>query len=131
RFAGEPAAERYEIDMVGLQGQVSRLEITTAVVDYEGAPALLVTGVEIIPTQTVPALRLPSGADTAAAPSMHTLALDSLAEAIIATDAAGLIAYVNPAPERVTGSSASQSIGKTLEDPVGFVDEKDRRLLSD
>src|SRR5262245_25276531 len=41
RFAGEPAAERYEIDMVGLQGQVSRLEITTAPVDYEGAPALL------------------------------------------------------------------------------------------
>src|ERR1700694_5806647 len=53
RFAGEPSAERYEIEMVGLQGQVSRLEITTAVVDYEGAPALLVTGVEIIPTQTV------------------------------------------------------------------------------
>jgi diguanylate cyclase (GGDEF)-like protein/PAS domain S-box-containing protein len=125
RFAGEPAAERYEIEMVGLQGQVSRLEITAAVVDYEGAPALLVTGVEIIPTQTVPALRLPS------APSMHTLALDSLAEAIIATDAAGLITYVNPAAERVTGSSASQSIGKTLEDIVGFVDETDRRLLSD
>src|SRR6202035_3025501 len=51
RFAGEPSAERYEIEMVGMQGQVSRLEITTAVVDYEGAPALLVTGVEIIPTQ--------------------------------------------------------------------------------
>src|ERR1700730_8843766 len=62
RFAGEPAAERYEIDMIGLQGQVSRLEITTAVVDYEGAPALLVTGVEIIPTQTVQALRLSSSA---------------------------------------------------------------------
>ena len=53
RFAGEPAAERYEIDMVGLQGQLSRLEITSALVDYEGAPALLITGVEIIPTQTV------------------------------------------------------------------------------
>jgi PAS domain S-box-containing protein len=89
RFAGEPAAERYEIEMVGLQGQLSRLEITTAVVDYEGSPALLVTGVEIIPTQTVQTLRLSAGADAAA--SMHTLALDSLAEAIIATDAAGLI----------------------------------------
>jgi hypothetical protein len=44
--------------MVGLQGQVSRLEITTALVDYEGAPALLVTGVEIIPTQTVQTLNL-------------------------------------------------------------------------
>jgi diguanylate cyclase (GGDEF)-like protein/PAS domain S-box-containing protein len=131
RFAGEPAAERYEIDMIGLQGQVSRLEITTAVVDYEGAPALLVTGVEIIPTQTVQALRLSSTEASEGAAAMHTLALDSLAEAIIATDAAGLITYINPAAERLTGSSAGVAIGKTVEDIVGFVDETDRRLLSD
>jgi diguanylate cyclase (GGDEF)-like protein/PAS domain S-box-containing protein len=128
RFAGEPSAERYEIEMVGMQGQVSRLEITTAVVDYEGAPALLVTGVEIIPTQTVQTLRLSSDPG---ASGMHTLALDSLAEAIIATDAAGLITYINPAAERLTGSGATAAIGKTLEDIVGFVDETDRRLLSD
>jgi diguanylate cyclase (GGDEF)-like protein/PAS domain S-box-containing protein len=131
RFAGEPAAERYEIEMVGLQGQVSRLEITTAVVEYEGSPALLVTGVEIIPTQTVQTLRLPGDAVADGAASMHTLALDSLAEAIIATDAAGLITYINPAAERLTGSSGGVAIGKTLEDIVGFVDETDRRLLSD
>ena len=35
RLAGESAAERYEIDMVGLQGQVSRLEIASTVVDYD------------------------------------------------------------------------------------------------
>src|SRR6201996_8667319 len=99
RFAGEPAAERYEIEMVGLQGQVSRLEIPTAIVDYDGSAALLVTGVEIIPTQQVQALRVsaPSGAaDDPQTPSMHTMALDSLAEAIIATDASGLINYINP-----------------------------------
>ena len=44
RLAGEPAAERYEIEVIGLQGQVSRLEITSARVDYEGGSALLVTG---------------------------------------------------------------------------------------
>jgi diguanylate cyclase (GGDEF)-like protein/PAS domain S-box-containing protein len=131
RFAGEPAAERYEIEMVGLQGQVSRLEITTAVVDYEGSPALLVTGVEIIPTQTVQTLRLSGETQISGAAAMHTLALDSLAEAIIATDAAGLITYINPAAERLTGSSAGVAIGKTLEGIVGFVDETDRRLLSD
>jgi len=131
RFAGEPTAERYEIDMVGLQGQVSRLEITTAVVDYEGSPALLVTGVEIIPTQTLQTLNLSGGGEISGAAAMHTLALDSLAEAIIATDAAGLITYINPAAERLTGSIAGKAIGKTLEDIVGFVDETDRRLLSD
>ena len=33
RFAGEAAAERYEIDMIGLQGQVSRLEIASTLVE--------------------------------------------------------------------------------------------------
>ena len=42
--------------MVGLQGQVSRLEVSSTVIDYEGEPALLITGAEILPTQTVPAL---------------------------------------------------------------------------
>ena len=46
RLAGEPAAERYEIEMVGVQGLMSRLEITSTVLDYEGEPALLITGVE-------------------------------------------------------------------------------------
>ena len=135
RLAGETAAERYEIDMVGVQGQVSRLEITTAAVDYEGGPALLVTGVEIIPTQTVPALRLQSEPNPPAEPARNAdsglLALNSLAEAIITTDADGRISFMNPAAERMTGGGATQSIGKTLEDLVGLVDEMDRRLLSD
>ena len=51
--------------MVGLQGQVSRLEIASTVVDYDKGSALLITGVEIIPTQTVQALRLGAGAQAA------------------------------------------------------------------
>ncbi len=137
RLAGETTAERYEIDMVGLQGQVSRLEITTAAVDYEGGPALLVTGVEIIPTQTMPALRLSQEprakveADAGSTPIISLLALNSLAEAIITTNADGRISYLNPAAERMTGSNAEQALGKALEDLVGLVDEMDRRLLSD
>ncbi|HTL93430.1 MAG TPA: PAS domain-containing protein, partial [Steroidobacteraceae bacterium] len=59
RIAGESAAERYEIDMVGLQGQVSRLEISSTAVEYNQGNALLITGVEILPTMTAQALRLP------------------------------------------------------------------------
>jgi diguanylate cyclase (GGDEF)-like protein/PAS domain S-box-containing protein len=136
RLAGEPAAERYEVDMVGLQGQLSRLEISSALVDYEGGQALLITGIEIIPTQTVPALRLqePSAAGSPAestAKNTPLLALNSLAEAVITTDTDGKITYLNPAAERITGSPANQALGKLLEDLVGFVDETDRRLLSD
>ncbi|HKT71498.1 MAG TPA: EAL domain-containing protein [Steroidobacteraceae bacterium] len=133
RLAGEAAAERYEIEMVGLQGQMTRLEIASAVIDYEGAgPALLITGVEIIPTQTVPQLRLPQELlQSATVAPLHRMALDSLAEAVIVTDAQGRITYLNPAAERVIGSAAPQATGRPLEEIVGFVDETDRRLLSD
>src|SRR5215469_7770933 len=58
RVAGESAAERYEIDMIGLQGQLTRLEIASNVIEYDKQGALLITGVEILPTQTVRSLRL-------------------------------------------------------------------------
>src|SRR5437660_1696093 len=125
RLAGEPAAERYEIEMVGLQGQVSRLEIASSLTDYQGDAALLITGVEIIPTQSVPALRAQGEAP------LQLLALNSLAEAIIATDPQGHITYMNPAAEQLSGGVAQQVMGKTLEEVVGLVDETDRRLLSD
>lgn len=132
RLAGENAAERYEIELVGLQGQVSRLEITTTVIDYEGAPALLVTGVEIVPTQTVPALRaLPAQVAASGASSLQLFALDSLAEAVIATDRDARITYLNAAAEHLTGVDARNVIGKSLEEIVGLVDETDRRLLND
>jgi diguanylate cyclase (GGDEF)-like protein/PAS domain S-box-containing protein len=127
RLAGEQSAERYEIDMVGLQGQVSRLEISTTPVDYDKSNALLITGVEIIPTQTTQVLRL--AADAASAPQMQ--ALNALAEAVIATDKEGRITFMNPAAEQLTGSAAASAVGKSLEEIVSLVDENDRRVLSD
>jgi len=127
RLAGESAAERYEIDMVGLQGQMSRLEVASTVVEYDKGNALLITGVEIIPTQTTPALRLAGDAT----PTPQQLALNSLAEAVIATDERGRITFMNPAAERLTGSEAAQATGKLLEEIVSLVDESDRRLLAD
>ncbi|HYB32251.1 MAG TPA: EAL domain-containing protein [Steroidobacteraceae bacterium] len=127
RLAGESAAERYEIDMVGLQGQMSRLEISSTPVDYDEGSALLITGVEIIPTQTTKALRLP--VDASAEPQL--LALSALAEAIIATDTDGRITFLNPAAEQLTGSDSTAATGRLLQDIVSLVDESDRRLLSD
>jgi diguanylate cyclase (GGDEF)-like protein/PAS domain S-box-containing protein len=126
RLAGESAAERYEIDMVGLQGQMTRLEIASTPVEYDKGSALLITGVEILPTQTVQALRL-----SEASSDSQALALDSLAEAIITTDRDGRITYMNPAAEQLTGTAPDAAAGKLLEEIVSLVDESDRRLLSD
>jgi diguanylate cyclase (GGDEF)-like protein/PAS domain S-box-containing protein len=125
RLAGESAAERYEIDMVGLQGQMTRLEVASDLIEFDEGSALLITGVEILPTQTVQALRLPEAFEPRA------LALNSLAEAIIATDKDGRITYMNPAAEQLTGTAADAATGKLLEEIVSLIDETDRRLLSD
>jgi diguanylate cyclase (GGDEF)-like protein/PAS domain S-box-containing protein len=127
RMAGEPAAERYEVEILGRDSQVSRLEISSARVDYDGGSALLMTGVEILPTQTVEALRARTEGDSSA----YLLALNSLAEAVLATDVEGRITYLNPAAERLTATTAAEAAGKSLEEIVGLVDETDRRLLSD
>jgi diguanylate cyclase (GGDEF)-like protein/PAS domain S-box-containing protein len=128
RLEGENAAERYEIEMVGLQGQVSRLEITATPIDYDKGHALLITGVEIIPTQTQPALRLPAPS-SAAEPQL--LALEALPEAVIVTDTDGRITFMNPAAAELTGTEAATASSKRLEEVVSLVEESDRRLLSD
>ncbi|MEZ5487724.1 MAG: EAL domain-containing protein [Steroidobacteraceae bacterium] len=148
RLADEPSADRFEVEIIGFQAQVSRLELNVQRTDYEGAPALLITGVEIVLTSQVKALaepsyaqelaesgifRAPNFAAMLAAPqdSAPAMALESLAEAIVTTDATGQIEYLNPAAERLIGTSRDLAQGKALAAVVGLVDEADRRTLSD
>ena len=146
RRGEQPAAERFEIEIVGFQGQVSRLEILSSAVDYEGKPALLITGVEIIQTAMLPALvdvPFASGADgvplldngvrgaAVAATPVPLLALQSIAEAIVTTDRAANIEYMNPAAEALFATTTAEAYGKTLVDIAGPVDASDRRTLCD
>ena len=57
-LAGESAADRFEVEIVGFQAQFSRLELVCRRIDWERAPALLITGVEIVPTTLQPSLDL-------------------------------------------------------------------------
>jgi diguanylate cyclase (GGDEF)-like protein/PAS domain S-box-containing protein len=127
RLAGEPAAERYEIEMAGLTGQVTRLEITSAIIDYDGAPALLVTGVEIIPTQTVQTLRgmTPDEEAQSRKDARRARALESLSDAIVTTDESGIIEFMNSAAATLTGTSADFAVGKSLAEVVELVDDED------
>lgn len=151
RLADEPSADRFEVEIVGFQAQVSRLELNIRRIDYEGAPALLVTGVEIVQTSQVKALveptyaqelaessgvfRLPGFAADASplavANNTQALALESIAEAILTTDSTGQIDYLNPAAERLIGTTRDAAYGKAIGAVVGLVDESDRRVLSD
>jgi PAS domain S-box-containing protein len=114
RLAGAHGAERFEVEMVGLQGQVSLLELTTAQIDFEGAPALLITGVEVIPTKKLRALasgRIDEKEAAARAamvapplppppppePPLQVYAMQSLGQAIVTTDMEGRLVFMNPA----------------------------------
>src|SRR5687768_12904813 len=135
RLAGAHAAERFEVEMVGLQGQMALLELTTALIEFEGAPALLVTGVEVIPTRKLRALASGKIDEKEAAkraalvapplpppppppPPVQVFAMQSLGEAILTTDAEGRLAYLNPAAEKLLGVSHEQALGKPLEEVV-------------
>jgi diguanylate cyclase (GGDEF)-like protein/PAS domain S-box-containing protein len=147
----QPTAGRFEVEIVGFQAQVSRLELSVRRIDYDGAPALLITGVEMIQTSQVKALAVPTyaqelaesdrngaldassgeGESTAALRPAPTMALDSIGEAILTTDAQGRIDYLNPAAERLTGSVLMNSRGKSLGEIVALVDHSDERALLD
>jgi diguanylate cyclase (GGDEF)-like protein/PAS domain S-box-containing protein len=148
RLAGAHGAERFEVEMVGLQGQVSLLELTTAPIEFEGNPALLVTGVEVIPTKKLRALASGKLDEKEAAaraalvapplpppppppPPLQVFALQSLGEAIVATNLDGHLTYLNPAAEKLLGIGRAQALGRQLEEIVGLVDQNDRKLLAD
>ena len=123
RLAGEPAAERYEIELVGAQGQVSRLELATTPLNLGGSPALLVTAIEMTPRRSSPA----QSQDR----SRALATLDSIGEGIITTDARGRIDYMNQGAETLTGLSGAAAAGKLLSDVVTLVDEGSRKALGD
>jgi diguanylate cyclase (GGDEF)-like protein/PAS domain S-box-containing protein len=140
RLADEYAPERFEVEMVGFQAQISRLELTVRRVDWGGAPALLITGVEIVQTSTVRALTEPTYAQHLAAtgvfaslqsPADGSIALDCLPDAVVTTDVQGDIVHMNPAAERLLQVSRADARGRPLSAVVAVTDDADRRTLLD
>ncbi len=122
RLTGEPASERYEIELVGAQGQVSRLELASTPLNLGGTAALLVTAVEMTPRR----------AQAQTQDRSRALAtLDSIGEGVITTDARGRIDYLNQAAETFTGTTSASAAGKFFADIAGLVDEGSRKSLGD
>ena len=124
RLAGEPAAERYEVELIGAHGEVTRVELSSTLIDSSGEPALLLTALEMLPeastTMTLPAQR-PRAVAT----------LDAMGESVITVDADGCIDYINTAAATLLGQRFDQVVGKTFPDVASLVDETDRHSLGD
>jgi len=123
RLAGEPAAERYEVELIGAQGQVTRVELSSAVIDSAGESALLLTALEMLPAAS------PAAAASARPRAMATL--DAMGEGVITVDTDGHIDYVNHAATQLLGQRFDQVVGKSFPDVASLVEEADRRSLGD
>ncbi len=122
RLGGEPAAERYEVELMDPQGQVTRVELTTTVIDTAGEPALLLTALEMMPG-VIP---------TAVSPKPRAMVtLDAMGESVITVDAEGRIDYINHSAEILLGQQFDQVVGKLFADVASLVDEADRRPIGD
>jgi diguanylate cyclase (GGDEF)-like protein/PAS domain S-box-containing protein len=126
RLAGEPAAERYEVELVGLQGQVSRVELSSTVIDSAGQPALLLTALEMLP---LAAIALPQ-AEPAPRPRALTT-LDAMGESVITIDVDARIDYINQSAALMLGQRLEQVVGKTFAEVAALIDETDRLALGD
>ena len=141
RLEDEPAPERFEVEIVGFQAQVSRLELSLQRINEQGAPALLITGVEIVQTMQVKALVEPTYAQELAATGMMLqapagsrgadLALECLAEPVVTVDVQGDVAYLNPAAEKLLHVNQADARGKSLAELVDIAEDSDKRSMLD
>ena len=55
--------------------------------------------------------------------------LASIGDAVIATDAAGAVSYLNPVAEQLTGWTSEQAAGRPLDDVFRIINEETRQLV--
>jgi diguanylate cyclase (GGDEF)-like protein/PAS domain S-box-containing protein len=122
RLAGESAAERYEIELMDRQGQVTRVELSSTVIDSSGEAALLLTALEM----------MPGAIPTEASQKPRAMAtLDAMGESVMTVDSEGRIDYINHSAEVLLGQPVNQVLGKSFTEVASLLDENDRRELGD
>ena len=132
RCLNDEPVVRFELDLIGRQGQQARLEVTGTCVDFEGSKAVLLNGMEVIPTMSTAAAPAGTGLfEALGARSRSRAVLESLGEALLTTDHAGRIDYANPAASQLLGLDNDKLLGRTVDQVMALVDETDRKLLKD
>jgi diguanylate cyclase (GGDEF)-like protein/PAS domain S-box-containing protein len=122
-LAGAAGPSLTEVEIADAHGQVTRLELTGSAIESSGRKLVLFTAEEMLPHREGEGAGLP--------PARSQLALDSLGEGMLTTDAHGLIDYMNPSAELLTGMRREDAVGQAFAATIGFVDEHDRRTLAD
>jgi diguanylate cyclase (GGDEF)-like protein/PAS domain S-box-containing protein len=122
RLQGDAAPERYEVELIGAQAQVTRVELSSTVIDSAGDPTLLLTAIEMLPD---------SGRVVVPSKPRAVVTLDAMGESVITVDAEGRIDYINHSAENLLSQRFDQVMGKSFSEVASLVDETDRRMLED
>ena len=122
-LAGDAKPVLTEIEIADAHGQVTRLELSGSAIESAGRRRVLFTAEEMLPHQ--------DEESAGVQPARSQLALDSLGEGILTTDAHGMIDYLNQSAEALTGMRREEAVGQAFGAMIGFVDENDRRAIAD
>ena len=122
-LSGESGPVTTEVELSDSHGQVTRLELTGTALDSGGRRIVLFSATEMLPHHEVLAQSL--------LPGRAQLAIDSLGEGLLTTDAQGRVDYMNKAAETLIGARREDALGQPFGLLAGFVDEHDRRPLPD
>jgi diguanylate cyclase (GGDEF)-like protein/PAS domain S-box-containing protein len=123
QLAGEQPP-RTELKMLDRAGEGYWCECSGTLIEYQGAPAVLSTAVDITHRKAIEEALVREK-------ERAQVTLESIGEGVVTTDTEGVIEYVNGAAEQLMGRAREQARGKRLLDLVSLVDETDRKPLGD
>ncbi len=122
RLAGGPTTPSWELKIVRKDGAERWVEIDIGMVEMDGLPAAMASAVDMTERKRG-ALALAEERERA------EVTLASIGDGVIRTDAGGLVDYLNPVAERLTGWPAAEALGLPLGRVFHVVDELGRRPL--
>lgn len=124
QLAGRKVEEHCEIKLLDSEGGGKWVEMSGALIDFQGKPAVLASAHDISARK-----RLAKGLQDLRGRAQMTL--ESIGDGVITTDNRGKIEFMNAAAEQLTGFEMSAARGKSLNEIVSLVDEVERKPLRD
>lgn len=104
---GKQGLDSYEFRIISKDGQVKWVYITSATVQYRGRPAGLVSVLDITE-------RKKAEKSLFEEKEKLRITLQSIGDAVIATDTNGMVVIINEAAQQLTGYSIEEAVGKHL-----------------
>ena len=155
RLRGEPLPTRYEFKVLTRDGQARWIDATSVMIELDdvggSGTAAMVTAVDITERRLAEESlretnarlekaqeaareseeRLRSMVDALAQEKeLAQITLASIGDGVIRTDAAGIVDYLNPVAERLTGWSSAEACGQPVSQVFKVIDETTGKALS-